>query len=87
MARDRTVHVCSACGAQSTKWQGQCPGCNEWNTMIETVVSSHPAAAGARPAPGAAGTIAYELLCALAPRVPVREQAAGEGSLPGAEAD
>ncbi|MCE2945770.1 MAG: alanine racemase [bacterium] len=35
----------------------------------------------------AAGTIAYELLCALAPRVPVREQAAGEGSMPGAEAD
>ncbi|MCA3071475.1 MAG: DNA repair protein RadA [Rhodocyclaceae bacterium] len=56
MARDRTLHVCSACGAQSTKWQGQCPGCNEWNTLVETVVSSHPGAAGGKSAAGAAGS-------------------------------
>jgi DNA repair protein RadA/Sms len=56
LARDRTLHVCSACGAQSTKWQGQCPGCSEWNTLVETVVSSHPAAAGGRSAQGAAGS-------------------------------
>jgi alanine racemase len=35
----------------------------------------------------AAGTIAYELLCALAPRVPVREQPAGGGVAAGAESD
>jgi len=56
LARDRTLHVCSACGAQSTKWQGQCPGCSEWNTLVETVVSSHPAAAGGRSAQGTAGS-------------------------------
>jgi hypothetical protein len=56
LARDRTLHVCSACGAQSTKWQGQCPGCGEWNTLVETVVSSHPAAAGGRSAQGTAGS-------------------------------
>jgi hypothetical protein len=56
LARDRTLHVCSACGAQSTKWQGQCPGCGEWNTLVETVVSNHRAAAGGRSAQGTAGS-------------------------------
>ncbi len=31
----RVRHVCSACGAESPKWQGRCPGCGEWNTMAE----------------------------------------------------
>ena len=30
-----TVHVCSACGAESAKWHGRCPGCSEWNTLVE----------------------------------------------------
>jgi sulfate transport system substrate-binding protein len=52
MARDRTLHVCSACGAQSTKWQGQCPGCNEWNTLVEVeglyrdILAADPAITG-----------------------------------------
>jgi DNA repair protein RadA/Sms len=33
MARPSIVFVCSACGADSAKWQGQCPGCGEWNTL------------------------------------------------------
>lgn len=36
-----TVFFCSQCGYESSKWMGQCPGCKEWNTMVEeTVVSS-----------------------------------------------
>jgi DNA repair protein RadA/Sms len=31
----RTVFVCSACGAESAKWHGQCPGCGAWNTLTE----------------------------------------------------
>ncbi len=30
-----TVHVCSECGVQSAQWRGQCPGCGEWNTLVE----------------------------------------------------
>ena len=37
MAREKSVFVCSACGAQSPKWQGQCPQCAAWNTLLETV--------------------------------------------------
>jgi DNA repair protein RadA/Sms len=35
MARVRTQFVCGACGATTLKWQGQCPGCAEWNTLVE----------------------------------------------------
>jgi DNA repair protein RadA/Sms len=30
-----TVFVCSNCGHDSAKWHGRCPGCGEWNTMVE----------------------------------------------------
>jgi DNA repair protein RadA/Sms len=29
--------VCSACGHESARWAGQCPGCGEWNTLVEEV--------------------------------------------------
>src|ERR1700754_284502 len=35
MARSLTVHVCSACAHQEPRWQGRCPGCGEWNTLVE----------------------------------------------------
>src|SRR3954451_18169561 len=43
MPRAATVHVCSACGAEAPRWMGQCPGCGEWNTLVE---ERAPAAAG-----------------------------------------
>ena len=30
-----TVFFCQECGHESSKWMGQCPGCKEWNTMVE----------------------------------------------------
>ncbi len=54
----RTVYVCQQCGTSSPKWAGQCPSCEAWNTLVETVVPSRPARArertGTRPAAGAA---------------------------------
>jgi DNA repair protein RadA/Sms len=37
MAKIKTIYSCTECGATSPKWQGQCPGCNDWNTLVETV--------------------------------------------------
>src|SRR3954469_11163104 len=51
MPRPTTIHVCSACGHQEARWHGQCPGCGEWNTLVEEVVA--PAAKHGR-APRAA---------------------------------
>ena len=31
----KSVHVCSECGHESAKWHGRCPGCDEWNTLVE----------------------------------------------------
>ena len=39
MAKLRTVHLCQKCGHQASKWSGQCPACDEWNTLHEEVVS------------------------------------------------
>jgi DNA repair protein RadA/Sms len=30
-----TIFVCQSCGGQARKWLGQCPDCNEWNTLVE----------------------------------------------------
>ena len=37
MAKSKIVYSCTECGGQSPKWQGQCPHCNAWNTLIEGV--------------------------------------------------
>lgn len=40
MAKSRTAYVCSECGGQAPRWQGQCPHCKAWNTLSETVVEA-----------------------------------------------
>ena len=42
MAHPRTQFVCSACGGSTVKWQGQCPHCDAWNTLIETRSEAGP---------------------------------------------
>jgi DNA repair protein RadA/Sms len=37
MAKTRTIYTCSACGAQSPQWAGQCGDCGGWNTFTEVV--------------------------------------------------
>src|SRR3954451_24764263 len=56
MPRPTTVHVCSACGHQEARWHGQCPGCGEWNTLVEESAAPVRTAGGARAkaAPGVA---------------------------------
>ncbi|HEX5723834.1 MAG TPA: DNA repair protein RadA [Longimicrobiaceae bacterium] len=35
MARPRTAFFCRECGSESPRWQGQCPACQAWNTLVE----------------------------------------------------
>jgi DNA repair protein RadA/Sms len=44
MARARSQYVCAACGAVSSKWQGRCEACGEWNTLAEEVPAAAPVA-------------------------------------------
>jgi DNA repair protein RadA/Sms len=36
VAKTRSAFVCTACGHASARWVGRCPGCDAWNTLIET---------------------------------------------------
>ena len=38
MAQTKSIYTCQNCGAQSSKWIGKCPACNEWNTYVEEVI-------------------------------------------------
>lgn len=54
MAKPKRRFVCAACGSVSTRWQGQCADCGEWNTLSEeapqTVFSAkHDLSSGGRP--------------------------------------
>lgn len=49
--RSKTVFVCSECGYETPKWAGKCPGCGEWNTMVEDVRLPQKSAVSAVPRP------------------------------------
>jgi len=72
MGKPKTIHSCTECGGQTLKWQGQCPHCQAWNTLVEATVEGGKAA-GHRFA-GIAGTSEIVALSALEadefPRLP-----------------
>lgn len=45
MARTNIIYVCEACGGEAPKWQGQCPHCSEWNTLVQRTVTRTKASA------------------------------------------
>lgn len=54
MAKAKTAFVCTECGAEYGKWQGQCTQCREWNTLSEVRLSAR-ASASSPVAEGRAG--------------------------------
>lgn len=58
MAKEKKLFYCRECGNETAKWQGKCPGCGGWNTLIEAPVvktatgksKAAVSAAGAEPA-------------------------------------
>ena len=55
MAKAKTLYSCTECGGQAPKWQGQCPHCGAWNTLVETVAA--PAATRFESVAGARSTV------------------------------
>ena len=70
MARARTVHRCTECGTASPRWVGRCPGCGEWNTLVEEL--DVPAGAGVASLGGAGIGAARAAALARGPAAPVR---------------
>lgn len=38
----KTIYLCQECGHENSKWLGQCPSCNSWNSFVEDVISKTP---------------------------------------------
>ncbi len=37
MPKAKTRFVCQNCGYEAPRWMGRCPGCEQWNTLVEEV--------------------------------------------------
>jgi DNA repair protein RadA/Sms len=78
MAKPTTVHVCSQCGHSTARWSGRCPGCGEWNTLVEERAPA-PAARGRSRGAGAAASAARPGRLAEVDTAPVPRVGTGIG--------
>ena len=46
MAREKKKYRCRECGAEDSKWAGQCPSCGEWNCLEEVATNESPRGRG-----------------------------------------
>lgn len=83
MAKAKTAYVCSACGARSVKWQGQCPDCNAWNTLAESSFAAGAVGRSAGPAPSRIGDLADEPGSRYATGFAEFDRVLGGGLVPG----
>ncbi len=90
MAKPKTRYVCQACGSVQSRWQGQCPDCAEWNTLVQEADTSatpfavkHDLTRGGRPVE----LVGLNSQVALPPRIPSGvaefDRAVGGGIVPG----
>jgi DNA repair protein RadA/Sms len=90
MAKPRTRYVCQACGSAQSRWQGQCPDCAEWNTLVQEAdvtatpfAIKHDLTRGGRPVE----LVGLDAEVALPPRIPSGvaefDRAVGGGIVPG----
>lgn len=35
----KTIYICNSCQYESSKWIGQCPQCQKWNSFVEDVIN------------------------------------------------
>ncbi|HWK16426.1 MAG TPA: DNA repair protein RadA [Solirubrobacteraceae bacterium] len=92
MPRPSSVHVCSACGHETARWEGRCPGCGEWNTLVEEVRRpsagsgsgrARGRAASAAVAPIALGDVAAAEQARLSTGIGELDNVLGGGIVPG----
>jgi DNA repair protein RadA/Sms len=84
MARTSPVFICRHCGRDTPKWQGQCPHCDEWNTLEAGIAPrSRAAAAGAVATPRPLDSILAEGPSRLASGQEELDRVFGAGIVPG----
>ncbi|MBL8447682.1 MAG: DNA repair protein RadA [Zoogloeaceae bacterium] len=70
MAKTKTVFVCSACGGMAPRWAGQCPHCDAWNTLVESLPAATSGASNRFALAGETGRL--QRLADVAPREEAR---------------
>ena len=87
MAKPKTVYQCTECGGQAPKWQGQCPDCGAWNTLVEALATPAPArfrnVAGARSAITPLSAVAPQENRRIATGLPEFDRVLGGGLVAG----
>ncbi len=85
MPKPAIAYVCSECGAETLKWQGQCPQCSRWNTLEQRTVARRAAGPGGSPAvpAAAASSLAIEELPRLGTGMGELDRVLGGGLIPG----
>lgn len=66
MSKRKVAYVCTDCGGEHSKWQGQCNDCQQWNTLKEFVVSSSKPSARNQALSGYAGAASAQQVQRLA---------------------
>lgn len=61
MAKEKTTYCCTACGYETPRWMGKCPGCNAWNTLEEQAPKAATQTLAAKPIKQRPGTGAKAL--------------------------
>jgi DNA repair protein RadA/Sms len=87
VARARSIHVCQECGHEAPSWSGRCPGCGEWNTLVEQRVDAAPARKGGpradAPQPRRLREVEPPAVARLATGIAELDRVLGGGLVPG----
>jgi DNA repair protein RadA/Sms len=90
MAKNKiaTVFFCQNCGYESSKWMGQCPGCKEWNSMVEEKAAKTGNAGGRarkqdRPTPSSLSEVSIQDEERMSTHMAELDRVLGGGIVPG----
>ena len=87
MAKTKTLFTCTECGGQAPKWQGQCPQCGAWNTLVETLATPAPArfenVAGTRSSVTPLASVTPRTSARIATGLEEFDRVLGDGLVPG----
>lgn len=91
MAKDTTRYVCTGCGSVQLKWNGKCPGCGAWNTLVEELVKGNAVGGGTKKVNATRGTSGAmsinDVRAEALPRIPTAisefDRVLGGGAVPG----
>ncbi len=46
--KSKTIFYCTSCGNETPRWQGKCPACGAWNTIVEHEETASPVSRGTK---------------------------------------